>query len=169
MMEKQEKIFMSWVNKHNNLIFKIVRTYANAPQDQEDLFQEILLQLWCSMHNFHGYAKETTWIYRVALNTSLIWNRSKINWKKKKYFKFDFINQQNFGGSVQDNQILKQLYNSIRQLSKSESSIILMYLDGLSYNEISDILGITNNNVGVKINRAKKNLTKLMKGLVDEF
>ena len=67
----QEKIFKRWLNDYSKLIFKVVRTYAVSPQDQDDLFQEILIQLYLAIPGFRGDAKETTWIYRVSLNTAL--------------------------------------------------------------------------------------------------
>jgi len=173
MANEREKIFTDWLEKHKNLMFKVVITYADTAQDQDDLFQEILLQLWSSIPNFQGEAKETTWIYRVALNTALVWIRGETRRKKRDRNILGFMEQsyigQNFGSLIRDNQVLNQLYNAIRQLSKAESSIIFMHLDGLSYDEMADVLGITNNNVGVKVNRAKKKLAKLMKGLIDEF
>lgn len=172
--DKQEKLFKQWVGEYKKLMFKVVKAYAASPQDQDDLFQEILLQLWSSIPIFQGQAKETTWIYRVALNTALVWRRGETR-KRKRYHKLiiDFNGasdiQQSSCNPMRDSQILDQLYGAIRQLSKIDSSVVLMYLDGVSYDEMAEILGISKSNVGVRLNRAKKKLAQLLKGIVDDF
>jgi len=173
MVGNKEKLFNSWLDSYKNLIFKVVNTYAVSTEDQDDLFQEILLQLWSSIPNFRGNAKETTWIYRVALNTALVWKRSEK--RKRKRFRTELLKVQNSRRAKNNNEssnhklVLEQVYSSIRKLSKPESSIILLYLDGLSYDEMADVLGISKTNVGVRLNRAKKNLAQLMKGLIDDL
>ena len=172
--DKQEELFKQWLGEHKKLMFKVVKAYASSLQDQDELFQEILLQLWSSIPNFQGNAKETTWIYRVALNTALVWKRSQVR-KRKKHRKLtiDFQEvsdiQQSSYNSMRNDQILDQLYGAIRQLSKIDSSVVLMYLDGVSYDEMADIVGISKSNVGVRLNRAKKQLAQLLKGLIDDF
>ena len=171
---KQEKIFKQWLGEYKKLIFKVVQAYADLPQDKDDLFQEILLQIWSSIPSFQGNAKETTWIYRVALNTALIWKRTEK--RKRKWSRTELWDTQEIpqvkgecDELSQNKHVLDQVYNSIRQLPKSESSILLLYLDALSYDEMADILGISKNNVGVRLNRAKKKLAQLLKGLIDDF
>ena len=73
--QQQEAIFKRWLEEHIGLMLKVVRGCAALPQDQDDLFQDVLLQLWSSIPAFRGEAKETTWIYRVAFNTALAWRR----------------------------------------------------------------------------------------------
>lgn len=172
--DKQEKIFKQWLDEYELLILKVVRTYADLPQDRDDLFQEISLQIWSSIPGFQGNAKETTWIYRVALNTALVWRRTEK--RKRRKFRAEFLNireifqaKDECDKAFQNQNVLDQVYDSIRQLSKSESSIVLLYLDGLSYDEIADVLGISKSNVGVRLNRAKKKLAQLLKGLIDDF
>lgn len=174
LIDKQEKIFKQWFGEYKRLIFKVVKTYADLPQDRDDLFQEILLQIWSSIPSFQGNAKETTWIYRVALNTALVWKRTEK--RKRKRLRTEFLDVYEISPSKNDcdklsqNQhVLDQVYDSIRQLPKSESSIVLLYLDGLSYDEMADVLGISKSNVGVRLNRAKRKLAQLLKGLIDDF
>ena len=172
--DKQGKIFEQWFGEYKKLIYKVVKAYAELPQDKDDLFQEILFQMWSSIPNFQGGAKETTWIYRVALNTALVWKRTEK--RKKKRFRTGFLNIQEISPAKCDcdemsrnQEVLDRVYDSIRQLPKSDSSIVLLYLDGLSYDEMADILGISKSNVGVRLNRAKKKLAQLLKGLIDDF
>ena len=174
LIDKQEKIFKQWLDGYKKLIFKVVKAYADLPQDKDDLFQEILLQIWSSIPRFQGSAKETTWIYRVALNTALVWKRTEK--RKRKRFRIEFLDVQKISiaksdcDEVSQNQhVLDQMYNSIRRLPASENSILLLYLDGLSYDEMADVLGISKSNVGVRLNRAKKKLAQLLKGLIDDF
>ncbi len=174
LIDKQEKIFKQWFDEYKKLTFKVVKTYADLPQDRDDLFQEILLQIWSSIPSFQGGAKETTWIYRVALNTALVWKRTEK--RKRKRFRTEFLDIQEMPQAKgdcdelsRDQHVLCQVYNSIRQLPKSESSIVLLYLDGISYDEMADVLGISKSNVGVRLNRTKKKLAQLLKGLIDDF
>lgn len=166
--DKCETIFKQWLGEHQGLIFKVIRAYAAAADDQDDLFQEILLQLWFSIPNFQGKAKVSTWIYRVALNTALIWNRGEKRRRKHSVPMMEFSLQQG-DNSEQSEEIIGRLYEAIRKLSKVDASVVLMYLDGLAYSEMAEVLGISESNVGVKLNRAKKQLALLLEGLIDDF
>ena len=172
--DEQEIIFKQWLYEYKAIVFKVARAYADKPTDQDDLFQEILLQLWMSVSRFGGRAKPSTWIYRVALNTALVWKRTETR-KRKKHRKLitDFEPATEIQHSPQNpmanSEILDRLYAAIRQLSKTDSSIVLMYLDGLAYDQMADVLGISINNIGVRLNRARKKLAQLLKGLVDDF
>ena len=173
MTENRENLFKVWFDRHKNLIFKVVNTYAALPEDKDDLFQEVLLQLWSSIPGFQGNAKETTWIYKVALNTALVWKRKK---NAKKRFRAEILEtgqvpsvKDDYDELPQNKQVLDQVYDAVRQLPKSESSLVLLYLDGLSYDEMAEVLGISKNNIGVRLNRARKTLAQLLKGLIDDF
>jgi RNA polymerase sigma-70 factor (ECF subfamily) len=166
---EQESIFKGWIDEHQGLMFKIIRAYTDKPQDADDLFQDILTQLWISIPRFKGRSKASTWIYKVSLNMALTWKRGQ---KKKQ--KIIIEHHQPEAADLQtnetsDNEIIDQLYDSIRQLPKIETSLILMHLDGLSYNEISDVLGISESNVGVKLNRARKKLAHMLKDLENDI
>jgi RNA polymerase sigma-70 factor (ECF subfamily) len=154
---EQAHIFNQWLGAHKALIFKIVRAYGDSAMDQDDLFQEISIQVWRSIPAFRHESAVTTWIYRIALNTAISW----VN-KEKKY--------RNTTGSMEsipdvltphtkpvDDQ-LAWLYEAIHALDEIDRSVALMLLDGFSYKEMAAILGITVTNVGVKINRIKKQL-----------
>src|SRR4030043_1643319 len=110
--DKQETTFKQWLGEHQMLIFKVVRAYAATHDDQDDLFQEVLLQLWFSIPNFQGKAKVSTWIYRVALNTALVWKRGE---KKRRKHSAVFSQQQSncFG---QSEEVIGRLYEVIRKL-----------------------------------------------------
>jgi len=172
--DKREELFGQWLAEHKVLVFKIAKAYAASPQDQDDLFQEILLQLWSSIPAFEGRSKETTWIYRVALNTALVWRRTESGKRKRRHRRLvDFGEvsgvQHVSDGPVPDRQIMDRLYAAIRELPKIDGSIVFMYLEGLNYRQMAEILGFSKSHVGVKLHRAKKQLARMLKGLVDDI
>ena len=151
----RRRIFQGWIDQHRGLIFKIVRAYADTAMDREDLFQEVAVQLWRSVSSFKGESRETTWIYRVALNTAIRWLHVE-----KRRDRIDIQDAQSVlreSESPVDEQ-LAWLYTEIARLDDVDRSIALMMLDDLSYKEMSTVLGITESNVGVRIHRIKKQL-----------
>lgn len=170
--DKWETTFKQWLGEHQGLIFKVIRAYAATPEDQDDLFQEILLQLWSSIPGFRGKAKVSTWVYRVALNTALVWKRAEKKQRQRRVSVIDISEtpgiKEVHSSSAEGREIRDRLYGAIRELPKVDAGLVLMYLDSLSYSEMADILGISESNVGVKLNRAKKQLARLLKGYIDE-
>ena len=125
------------------------------------------------MPAFRGESRETTWIYRVAFNTALVWKRGEKR-RRAKHERFFELNVTPETSASQNEQALnealvRQLYAAIRQLPKLDASLALMHLDGLSYREMSEVLGITESNVGVKLNRIRKQLAEMLKGADDEL
>ena len=143
------------------------------PQDQDDLFQDFLLQVWSSIPAFRGEAKETTWIYRVAFNTALTWRRGERRRREghETFLKFDISPQvqPSHLDALPEQEIVAQLYTAIRQLPKVDALLALMHLDGLSYQEMAEVLGISENYIGVKLNRLRKQLADQLKGSDDEL
>ena len=157
MTEKQQlNILEEWLGLHKGLIFKIVRTYAAAAMDQEDLFQEIIIQVWRSIPAFRQESSTSTWLYRISLNTAISWTR-----KARKHHQAEALDsvqhilQEN---KIQADERLAWLYHEIYKFDEIDRSVTLLLLEGFSYKEMAAILGITESNVGVKINRIKKQL-----------
>ena len=171
--QEQETIFRRWLEEHLGLMLKVVRGCAATPHDQEDLFQDVLLQVWSSIPAFRGEAKETTWIYRVAFNTALAWRRGERRRQERHemFAKFDVSprTQTSHVDSLWEQEIVDRLYAAIRQLSKVDASLALMHLDGLSYQEMSEVLGISENYIGVKLNRIRTQLAEQLKGANNEL
>lgn len=158
-----ETEFVALIEKYQNIIHKICRVYFSTAEEREDMFQEVVLQLWKSYPKFRKESKFSTWLYRVALNTALI----HVNKNKKKPQHDSLTHQDHFIGENQGNKLeqkeeVRNLYKAIGKLSNIEKAIILLYLEEKSYEEIADIVGITLNHVGVKINRIKTKLEKII-------
>lgn len=164
--QEQGNIFNEWLDKHKALIFKIVRAYGSTPMDQDDLFQEITIQVWRSIPTFRHESAVTTWIYRIALNTAISWVT-----KERKYRKANgAIDNMPDVLSLPHKPVEEQLtwlYKAIHALDEIDRSLALLLLDGFSYKEMAAILGISVSNVGVKINRIKKQLIVQSKKIND--
>jgi len=171
--QEQETIFRRWLEQHAGIMWKVVRGCTGVPQDQEDLFQDVLLQVWSSIPAFRGEAKETTWIYRVAFNTALAWRRGERRRREghETFLKFDLSPQSQPGhtDSLEAQEMVERLYAAIRQLQKVDASLALMHLDGRTYQEMAEVLGISENYIGVKLNRIRKQLADQLKGATHEL
>ncbi|MEO1451726.1 MAG: sigma-70 family RNA polymerase sigma factor [Bacteroidota bacterium] len=148
--------FLDMISTHQGLIYRVVKLYRTHPADQEDLFQEIVLQLWKSYAQFRGEAKVSTWMYRIALNTALASFRKK---RAPVEYPGDLPAGVADNGAPESEQQTR-LLEAIRQLSPAERAIISLYFEGYAHREIGEIIGITENNVGVRMNRIKKKLKK---------
>ena len=156
---EQATRFREWHREHQGIILRIARANASNLTDQEDLIQEISLQIWNSIPNFAGNCKSSTWVYRVALNTAIAWGRKEKRQQEKKQQvaeNLHFLKET----SEPRNERLEWIFEQIRRLDPIDRSIILLHLDGQSYQEIADILGISEKNVGVKLSRLRKSLTQ---------
>ena len=159
---------MNWLGEHGSSVMKVARAYTLTSEECQDLAQEILLQAWRSLPKFEGKASAATWFYRVALHTAMNWHRKD---KPRRSRQQPLLEVQtvategsNSAEQVQHRDTVEQLYKAINQLPKTDAALVLLYLDQLSYREMAEVLGISESNVGVKLNRAKKALSELMKG-----
>lgn len=166
---EQEELFEQWVRQHKGVMIKVVRANAANTEDQNDLFQEIALQVWRSIPSYQGRAKVSTWIYRVALNAAMIWQRSEKRHRRVRDSLY-VVNEPSDSNespaeSLEHREKLDRLYQEIRKLPTVERSLALLYLDARSYEEIAEILGISITHVGVKLNRLKKHLADAFEGV----
>lgn len=159
MTEKERlTILENWISQYKGIIFKVVKAFAVQGPDEDDLFQEIIIQTWHSIPGFKQQCSDATWLYRIALNTATKWTK-----KEKKLHRpesLDTVSHLLAESGQQTDERLSWLYGQIQQLDRIDRSVILLLLDGFSYKEIAGILGISDSNVGVKINRVKKQLTE---------
>ena len=158
-------LFNAWVGQHLALVGRVARSYADTEEVCQELVQEILLQVWLSIPRFERKAKPSTWIYRVALNTALAWQRRNERQRRRRFRPLVWTMDVATNETEQAHQRerIERLYTAIRRLPKADAALVLMYLDDLSYREIAEILGISEVNVGVKLYRARKALAELMK------
>ena len=151
--------FIELLSTNQGIIHKICHVYGNGKEDRDDLFQEITFHAWKGYAKFKGESKFSTWLYRVAINVALTSFR-------KKSVAIEYVAElPDFVTDEEDtDQKIRQanLLTAIKQLNEVDSAIITLYLEELSYHEIADIMGINQNNVGVKINRIKLKLQKLL-------
>jgi RNA polymerase sigma-70 factor (ECF subfamily) len=145
---------------------KVARAYSHTPEDCQDLAQEILLQIWRSLPRFQGRASAATWFYRVALNTALGWrrNESRRQARQQPLVEVDDLSAagSDSGQQAEQCETVERLYAAIRELPKADAAAVLLYLEGMSYRQMADVLGISESNAGVKLHRAKKALSELM-------
>jgi RNA polymerase sigma-70 factor (ECF subfamily) len=163
---------MKWLGEHGSSVMKVARAYTLTKDECQDLAQEILLQAWRSLPNFEGKASPATWFYRVALNTAMNWHKKDKPRRSRQRPLLQVQALESKGFCVTEQAQLKdtveQLYQAIHQLPKTDAALVLLYLDELSYREMAEVLGLSESNVGVKLNRAKKALSELMKGPIHE-
>ena len=159
MSEQEHKdIFEQWLQQYQALLFKVVRAYAVQKADQDDLFQEVCLQVWRSVPRFRGASAVTTWLYRIALHTAITWKK-KVRRREEQSILYE-REIPAYETPPLKNAQLEWLFSEITRLDKIDRSIALLLLDGFSYKEMADILGISESNVGVKIHRIKQGLIK---------
>lgn len=153
------KQFLDLVEKHKGIIVKICSIYARRQDERDDLFQEIVIQLWKAWPNFEGRSQFSTWLYRIALNTAISGLRKK---------QTDLVYMDQFtmpeavdpGTDSNREEKLKALYQAIRELPEIDRAVVMLYLEDKSYDEMEDILGISQGTLRVKMNRAKEKLRK---------
>lgn len=160
--------FLELINANKGIIYKVTKMYMDTTEDQEDLFQEIVLQLWKAYPSFKGNSKFSTWMYRVALNTAIMFFRKE----HKKVDKAPLTEQLDVA-EVNDSQDkeerLAYLYKAVQELNSIEKALIFLFLENQSHKEIAQNLGITEINARVKLNRTKEKLQFIIKKNGYEF
>jgi RNA polymerase sigma-70 factor (ECF subfamily) len=157
-----EKEFIELIKNHEGILYKICNIYFYRNPYKEDYYQEILIRLWKSFPSYRNQSAFSTWLYRVALNTAIdIVRKQNLQPKHTEISKTEYSVPENEQNIVSDKK--EKLYQAINYLSNVEKSIIILYLEDYSYKEISEIIGLSESNTGVKINRIKTHLIKILK------
>lgn len=161
-MTTLESEFLQKIDKHKGIIFKISKMYMDNREDQEDLFQEITFQVLKAFSSFKGESEFSTWLYRVALNTAIVFlksekRRSFIDNAEVSNFK---IEQEDYNHEKEEK--LQKMYEAIQQLNPIDKAFIFYYLEDFSGKEIAQQMGISEGNVRVKMNRAKNKLKDIL-------
>lgn len=157
-----ENKFINLINEHQGLIHKVCIMYESNPEVRNDLFQEIVLQLWKSFGTFRGEAKITTWMYRIALNTAISGYRKQVRKVQTEDLDEEHYNISEYHPTEDGEENAQKLQWAIRQLSEIERAMVMMALEEIPYEEIAETIGITQNNVRVRMNRIREKLRKLM-------
>jgi RNA polymerase sigma factor (sigma-70 family) len=157
-----EKEFLEKIDKHKGIIFKISKMYMDNRDDQNDLFQEIVYQVWKSFSSFEGKSEFSTWLYRIALNTAIIFIKSQ---KRRSFIQNDDVSvykikEEDY--NLEDELKLKQMYEAIQQLNPIDKALIFYYLEDFSGKEMAEQMGISEGNARVKLNRAKEKLREII-------
>lgn len=157
-----EQEFITKFNASQGIVHKVCRMYCDNEEDRKDLFQEILIHLWNSYPRFRGDSQFSTWMYRVSFNVAIQ------NLRKEKKNKEDFVLPEQidqFSVEQEQEELVEErrlLAKAIKQLNSIEKAIVMLYLEGNENEVIADILGITQNNVRVKMTRIRNKLKNLV-------
>ena len=166
-MKNLQQEFLEKIESHKGMIFKVSKMYVDHQEDREDLYQEIVFQLWKSYQKFEGKSQFSTWLYRVSLNTALTFLKSE---KRKPDNAFLHENLDVAEESQVDKEVQLQLfYKAVHELNPIEKALIFLFLEGQSHKEIATNLGITEVNARVKLNRTKEKLQQIIKNYGYEF
>jgi RNA polymerase sigma factor (sigma-70 family) len=161
---EQQQHFADWMREHSAILHHVVNGFA-AGDDRKDLLQEVLLAVWKSIPAFRQQAKPATYLYRVSHNAALLWIRTEKNYRRRvEKFGTEPPGEMTADADPQTDERLAKIYAAIRQLKPLDRSLMLLSLDGLSYREMAEVLGISESNVGAKLNRIKNQLTQTLKG-----
>ena len=154
---KQEEYFSQLVKEHKSTIYTVCYMFSQDEEEVNDLFQETLINMWKGIDSFREESKISTWIYRVTLNTCLLQERKK----KKEVKKVPLTMDVNFFQDDDANAMqVRMLHQRIGKLGLVDRAIVMMWLEGMSYDEIGAVMGISSQNVGVKLFRIKEQLKK---------
>ena len=163
MKANKKDTFITTIDTHKKIIYKIVNSYCQNKEDRKDLEQEIIIQLWNSFDKYNAEYKYSTWMYQIALNVAISFYRKEKKWSVKN----DFYNEDSIFSIADENEneteldynikLLQEFINNLNELNKA---LMLLYLEEKPYDEIAEILGITKTNVATKISRLKLKLKK---------
>jgi RNA polymerase sigma factor (sigma-70 family) len=154
-----EKQFLEMITMHKASIHKVSRLYRDSPEDREDLFQEIVLQLWKSFPKFEGKSKQSTWIYRIALNTAMASYR-------KRSIVLSFTEQlpekEDSSIDYENREREQQLFITLKKLNEADRALIALYFEDFDYREMAEITGLSENHIAVKMGRIRSRLKKTL-------
>jgi RNA polymerase sigma-70 factor (ECF subfamily) len=151
------------ITQNQGIIRKVCHLYGRSESDKDDLYQEIVIQLWKSYGSFRGEAKMSTWMYRIALNTAITARRKEAKKVELNFPEFIPKDEADTEEEKLKEERLKEMYNAISKLTEVEKAIVMLYLEDKSYEEMEEILGISNGTLRVKMNRIKEKLRSLTK------
>lgn len=157
-VQQQEKDFIALVENYKQVIYKVCYIYATDPDNLNDLYQEVVINLWKAFPRFRGECKVSTWVYRIGLNTCISFFRKS---KSRPEVVPISVDLEAVAEDEDKTAQLRELYRMINCLGRLERALILLWLEERSYQEMAEITGISRNNVAVKLNRIKEKLKQM--------
>lgn len=170
--DQTEVLFRQVLHEHGGIVARVSRAYSANVDDGQDLAQDILLQIWRSLPDFAGRSKLSTWVYRVALNTAIRWQEREH--RRQQHHKAALIPdavmaiEPDGADRAAQSELVERLSAAIRSLPTTDSTLVLLHLEGLPHGDIAEVLGISAVHVGVKLHRAKAALAEQLKEFRDE-
>lgn len=164
-MSDRRETFLELIRENRARLRRIARAYAGGEEEAKDLHQEILLEAWRSLDSFECEARPGTWLYRVALNTALDHDRKRTARSEARAGEEDLPRGADFPRPDERDdrrRRVERLYDAVDRLDETDRALVLMYLDGCTYREMSEVMGITENYVGVKLHRLKEKLADML-------
>lgn len=158
MMEQKEQQFTRLIEKHKTVVYTVCYMFSGSREEAEDLFQDVLVKLWKGYDTFRGESDVRTWIYRVSLNTCINGQKRK----RKRITRIPLSIDVDFFAEISDRTLqVRRLYDRINRLGLVDRALILLWLEGLSYEEIGAVIGISVKNVSFLLYRIKEKLKKM--------
>ena len=156
--QKQQQFFQVTIEQHKGILFKVARAYCPDEDDRQDLLQEMMIQVWQSIHKYNDLYQISTWLYRISLNVAISFYRKNAS----RAGRFRVLDEQTEQVPTEDkSEDERQLYlleHFIGELKEIDKALIILYLEDKSHTEIAEILGMSVSNVGTKIGRIKDKL-----------
>ncbi|BAU53708.1 RNA polymerase sigma factor [Mucilaginibacter gotjawali] len=168
-MDTKQTRFLQLIEENKGILFKICKIYQDDPEDRDDLLQEMTLQLWLAFDSYRGESKFSTWMYRVALNTAIVFFKKQKRRPDSEKIPagFDRAEENTLAGEKEEQ--LTIFYKAVQQLNKVEKALVYLYMEDVPYDDIAASLGITPINVRVRINRLKTKLREIINNMNYEY
>ncbi len=168
-MDTKQTQFLQLIGENKGILFKICKIYQEDADDRNDLLQEMTLQLWLAFDSFRGESKFSTWMYRVALNSAIVFFKKQKRRPDDQPLHHDFDPPEELSPAGEKEEQLAIFYKAVQQLGKVEKALIYLYMEDQPYGEIASHLGITEINVRVRLNRVKNKLKEIIKKMNYEY
>jgi RNA polymerase sigma factor (sigma-70 family) len=168
-VDTKEARFLQLINENKGILYKIGKIYQDDADDRDDLVQEMILQLWLGFDSFRGDSKFTSWMYRVALNTAIVFFKKQKRRPDSQPLLYDFERADEISANNEKEEKLAFFYKAVQQLGKVEKALIYLYMEDQPYGEIAAHFGITEVNLRVRLNRVKNKLKEIIKKMNYEY
>jgi len=168
-VDTKQTQFLQLITENKGILFKICKIYQDDADDRNDLLQEMTLQLWLAFDSFRSESKFSSWMYRVALNTAIVFFKKQKRRTDDQPLPYDFDREEETSLAGEKEEKLEVFYKAVQQLGKVEKALIYLYMEDQPYAEIASHLGITEVNVRVRLNRVKNKLKEIIKTMDYEY